>query len=114
MPRVKGRPEYRDKDGNRLICRRCSFRAVNRPRGLCFHCYHAPGARDEYERIGKGGARGIGSENPRHKLPEPDPGLIPGTDRKIAIMHERAKAGLSLFHPDEIHFAQETAADVTL
>lgn len=32
----------------RVLCRHCRTRHVNRPLGLCWHCYYAPGVRAQY------------------------------------------------------------------
>ncbi len=34
-------------------CRHCGKRRVNRPRGLCWQCYYAPGVKDLYPSTSK-------------------------------------------------------------
>lgn len=44
------------------LCRHCNCRKVNRPRGLCWHCYYTPGVRALYPSTNKyapHAARGI-------------------------------------------------------
>lgn len=81
-------------------CRHCNIRPAKRPRGLCSKCYYTPGLRLLYGPISKFGHRGTGISGPKVSARLPTPTHHPpGTPGKIAVMIERAAAGLLLFHP---------------
>lgn len=83
-----------------MLCRHCQKVKSNRPRGLCWSCYYTPGVRDQYPSTSKFARRGVKDFNGRTKLGEPTTAL-PGTEEKIRILMERARLGLSLFHPED-------------
>lgn len=84
-----------------MLCRHCQKVRSNRPRGLCWSCYYRPGVRDQYPSTSKYARRGVSDFNGRTKgLDEPTLAL-PGTDEKVAILAERARRGLSLWHPND-------------
>jgi len=81
-----------------MLCRHCQKVKSNRPRGLCWSCYYTPGVRDLYPSTSKFARRGIRDYNGRSRIPEPTTAL-PGTPEKVAVLEERARLGLSLWHP---------------
>ena len=82
-----------------MLCRHCRRTRVNRPRGLCWTCYYTPGLRERYPPISKFGRRGLGNFHASLPLP-PRPTLaLPGTTEKVAVLEERARRHLQLWHP---------------
>ncbi len=84
-----------------MMCRHCNHSRSNRPRGLCWSCYYAPGVRERYPSTSKFGRRGIGNFFGKGKLPAEPTEALPGTPEKIAVLAERARRKESLFHPDD-------------
>ncbi|MEZ6141817.1 MAG: hypothetical protein R3B84_14695 [Zavarzinella sp.] len=84
-----------------LKCRHCSHAKVNRPRGLCWSCYYTPGVKELYPSTSKYAHRGVGNFCGTPAIPEMATAAQPGSEAKIAILMERAKAGLTLWHPDD-------------
>ena len=82
-----------------MLCRHCQKANSNRPRGLCWSCYYTPGVRDRYPSTSKFARRGVGNFNGRTKQPPCPTGALPGTPEKVAVLQERARQGLSLWHP---------------
>jgi hypothetical protein len=78
-------------------CRHCNRTKVNRPRGLCWSCYYAPGVRDLYPSTSKFAKRGVPDFNGRAREPAPAT-RSPGD---VEVLEARAVAGESLFHPDD-------------
>jgi hypothetical protein len=87
-----------------MLCRHCQKVKSNRPRGLCWSCYYTPGVREQYPSTSKFARRGVSDFNGRTRLPEPTDAL-PGTPEKVAVLMERARRGLSLWHPDDATLA---------
>ncbi len=81
-----------------MLCRHCQKANSNRPRGLCWSCYYTPGVRDLFPSTSKFARRGVSDFNGRTRLPEPTDAL-PGTPEKVAVLEERARLGLALWHP---------------
>ena len=82
-----------------MLCRHCHVVNSNRPRGLCWSCYYRPGVRDLFPSTSKFGRRGLGNFNRRAKLPPMPTRALPGTPEKVAVLEERARLGVSLWHP---------------
>ena len=82
-----------------MMCRHCNRVRSNRPRGLCWSCYYTPGVRDLYPSTSKYARRGVGDFNGKTRLPAQPTSALPGTAEKVAILEERARLGLSLWHP---------------
>ena len=80
-------------------CQRCGKKA-NRPRRLCWHCYYAPGVREQYTSGSKYSRRGIPSSGSA-RLSRIPTRHRPGTAEKVDVMVARAEAGESVFHPDD-------------
>jgi hypothetical protein len=74
---------------------------ANRPRGLCWNCYYTPGLRDRYVSTSKYGYRADPDFNGRPRLADVPTSALPGTPEKVAVLAERARARLALFHPDD-------------
>ena len=81
-------------------CRHCGHTPANRPRGLCYACYHyTPEVRRLYEVSDRFPGRGHGTEPAgRRSLPTPTD-APPGTREKVAVLAGRAERGEHLFHP---------------
>jgi hypothetical protein len=82
-----------------MLCRHCQKTKSNRPRGLCWSCYYTPGVRDQYPSTSKYARRGISDFNGRIRLPDEPTDALPGTPEKVAVLEERARQGVSLWHP---------------
>ena len=81
------------------ICRHCGQFAISRPRGLCWHCYYAPGVRNLYPSTSIYARRGVANVLGLGPLPASPTTAAPGTPEKLAVLEDRAKAGQSLTHP---------------
>ena len=81
-----------------MLCRHCQKVKSNRPRGLCWSCYYTPAVCDLYPSTSKFALRGVSDFCGKARLPEPTTAL-PGTPEKVAVLEERARLGLSLWHP---------------
>ena len=84
-----------------MLCRHCGRSPVNRPRGLCWSCYYAPGVRERYPSTSKFARRGIGNFNGRAEPPAEPTDALPGTPEKVAVLERRARLRQSLWHPDD-------------
>jgi len=82
-----------------MVCRHCQKANSNRPRGLCWSCYYTPGVRDLFPSTSKFARRGVGNFNRLAKLPPCPTQALPGTLDKVAVLAERARLGVSLWHP---------------
>jgi hypothetical protein len=82
-----------------MICRHCRRNPVNRPRGLCWSCYYAPGLRDRYPSTSKFARRGIGVGTTRTPPASAPTRALPGTPEKVAILEQRARLQQDLWHP---------------
>lgn len=81
-------------------CRHCRRHHVNRPRGLCWACYYAPGVRSLYpSAVNQGVAAAM---NGGYQLPDRPTDAAPGSPEKIAVLTARAKARVQLHHPDDL------------
>jgi hypothetical protein len=82
-------------------CRHCGQAPINRPRGLCWHCWHDAEVRDLYPpSVSKFARRGNGCGHGGYRLPEPTDAL-PGTEAKVRVLEERARRREQLFHPQD-------------
>jgi hypothetical protein len=84
-------------------CQHCKRRRVNRPRGLCWGCYYTPGIVNRYPSVSKYGRRGVGGLN-RSRMPEIPTDAPPGSAAKLAILQERARLNVSLWHPMDARY----------
>jgi hypothetical protein len=82
-----------------MLCRHCQKVRSNRPRGLCWSCYYRPGVRDQYPSTSKYARRGVSDFNGKTALAAEPTDALPGTPEKVAVLMERARLGLSLWHP---------------
>lgn len=83
-------------------CRRCGHDKADRPRGLCWHCYYAPGVRERYASTSKFAYRGVGGGMADRPLPSEATDIRPGTVEKIELLTARAAREEALFHPDDV------------
>jgi len=81
------------------ICKNCRTNKVNRPRGLCWNCYYTPGVRDRFPSTSKYARRGEGNFTGNAPFDATPTCHAPGTPEKLAVMAERAKRKLALWHP---------------
>lgn len=81
-------------------CRHCSAKPVSRPRGLCKRCFYTDGVRDLYPSTSKYAHRGEGNGFRTPPLPDPTE-AAPGSPEKLAVLAERAKRKLGLWHPHD-------------
>ncbi len=84
-----------------MMCRNCQKSKSNRPRGLCWTCYYAPGVRELFPSTSKFARRGLGSFNGNAPLPDEPTDASPGSDAKIMILMKRAAKRQALFHPQD-------------
>ena len=82
-----------------MICRHCQKVKSNRPRGLCWSCYYRPGVRDQYPSTSKYARRGVVDFNGKTAQAALPTNALPGTEEKVAVLADRARLGLSLWHP---------------
>jgi hypothetical protein len=82
-----------------MMCRHCGRVKSNRPRGLCWSCYYTPGVREMYPSTSKFARRGVGDFNGTAQLAAQPTQAPPGSQEKVAILEQRARLGLSLWHP---------------
>ncbi len=81
------------------LCRHCHAAIICRPRGLCWVCYHTQGIRDLYTATSKYGRRGVGNGDDARPLAPLPTAALPGTNEKLAVLEERARLNLRLWHP---------------
>jgi hypothetical protein len=91
-----------------MMCRHCKRVRSNRPRGLCWSCYYTPGVRDQYPSTSKFARRGVSDFNGQTSLAARPTDALPGTPEKVAILEERARLGLSLWHPQDAPMDRES------
>jgi len=82
-----------------MLCRHCQRVRANRPRGLCWSCYYTPGVRERYPSTSKFARRGVDDFNGQPPLPAEPTTALPGSPEKVAVLEERARLGVSLWHP---------------
>jgi hypothetical protein len=91
-----------------MLCRNCQRSKPNRPRGLCWSCYYRPGVRELFPSTSKFARRGVGDYVGRSVLPPLPTGAMPGTPEKVAILQERARMRVSLWHPHDAPMDSES------
>ena len=84
-----------------MLCRHCARLPASRPRSLCWICYSLPDVRSRYPPKNKHGRRGIGNFYKNTSLPPFPTQALPGTPEKIAVLAERARMSVQLWHPDD-------------
>jgi len=86
------------------VCRHCQRKRANRPRGLCWACYYAPGVREQYPSTSKFAPKENSYQSERLAslgTPERPTPYPPGTVGKKLDLGRRAQAGLDLWHPGD-------------
>ena len=84
-------------------CLHCREYVATRPRGLCHGCYHRPEIRDSYAtRRDKYAPSEIADFNGAAKKPKVPTDTLPGSVERIAAYEERARLGMSLWHPADL------------
>ena len=84
-----------------MLCRHCQKVRSNRPRGLCWSCYYSPGVRDMYPSTSKYARRGVSDFNGQTEVAAQPTLALPGSEDKVVVLAERARLGLSLWHPKD-------------
>jgi hypothetical protein len=86
-------------------CRHCQRNSAYKPGGLCSRCYYTVAVRVRYgglQELGRGTRDGykspVGRVAPKD-LPSQPTSALPGTPEKVEVLRERARAGVSLWHP---------------
>jgi hypothetical protein len=82
-----------------MMCRHCQRVPSNRPRGLCWSCYYTPGVRERYPSTSKFARRGVADFDGEARLAAKPTNAPPGSPEKVAVLEERARLGVSLWHP---------------
>lgn len=82
------------------ICLHCQQPRSLAARGLCWVCHKDPDVRDLYPCRAPGRQPEGPTVGDSRQSADPTPAL-PGTAEKMAVMEERARAGESLFHPED-------------
>jgi hypothetical protein len=82
-----------------MLCAHCQRRPRSRPRGLCWGCYYTPGIRKRYPRINRFAVRGGEDFRGYAYLPIEPTRALPGSPEKVAVLAERARRRVSLWHP---------------
>ena len=86
-------------------CRHCRKHPVNRPRRLCFGCYHKPDVRSQYPpKANQHGGVFVASNVDFYGTAQPcvPTRATPGTAEKIAILESRVQARQDLHHPRDV------------
>lgn len=91
-----------------MICRHCHQVPSSRPRGLCWSCYYTPNVRQQYPSTSKFARRGLGNFNGSVEMLPPPTGAPPGSPEKVAILEQRARMGMALWHPDDAPMDRES------
>ena len=87
------------------LCRHCGVKKINRPRALCWRCFHVEGVKDLYPPLPGSYAANSVPKAGQGRLPKEPTHHPPGSDGKMAVMAERAERGECLFHPDDARSA---------
>ena len=101
MRKVKKISPLRKKEGPKCLhCRDC---VATRPRGLCYGCYYVLEIRDSYATLREKYAPSeIADFNGAAKKPKVPTDTLPGTPERTAVYEERARLGMSLWHPADL------------
>src|SRR5207253_6730373 len=91
-----------------MLCRHCLEGPVSRPRKLCWSCYYTPGVREMYPSTSKFARRGVGDFNGQPSVAVQPTTAVPGSPEKVEILAERARLGLSLWHPHDAPMDRES------
>lgn len=87
------------------LCAHCGKGRINRPRGLCWNCYYTPGVKELHPSTSKYAKRGIGNgQNFDPPFPAQPTTHAPGTPGKLALLEQRAKDRVAIFHPADARF----------
>jgi len=87
----------------RRICRHCQYEGNTYGAGICWKCYYTPGIRKLYPSCKSKFAPRPENEdiNGGYSPPSCPTATLPGTDEKIAVLAERLKQRVSLWHPHD-------------
>jgi hypothetical protein len=73
------------------VCLHCRKLRLIHCRGLCWRCYHIPRVARLYDPANQC-RRGS-------RLPDEPTSALPGTPEKVAVLEERMRQGVALWHP---------------
>lgn len=85
----------------RPLCRHCMKEPASRSRGLGWRCFYTPGVRDLYEpkRFTE-----LGTAHVHRPPPAAPTTAAPGTPEKMAVLIQRAKDEVLLYHPADAKY----------
>ncbi len=89
-------------------CRHCHQKRANRPRGLCWSCYYTPGVREQHPSTSKFARQGVRDRLGKVPLPAEPTSAIPGSPEKVAVLEQRARMRVSLWHPADAVMDRES------
>lgn len=84
------------------LCQHCKVKPFNRPRKLCWTCYHRPGVKEKYVDTSKYSRRGSGNVTGKRPKPQQATDTQPGSEERIKVLMERAALGEELHHADDL------------
>jgi hypothetical protein len=82
-----------------MCCRNCRRGRASRPRGLCWTCYYKPGVRERFPSTSKFAQHGVEDFIGTPALAPIPTAALPGTPDKVAVLQDRARCHLALWHP---------------
>ena len=84
-----------------MKCQHCKRNPISRPRRLCWECFYRPGVRDLYPSTHPNAYRGLANGNFTAKRSGCPTQAKPGSPEKIAVLAERVRQGVALWHADD-------------
>lgn len=90
-------------------CLHCRRRKTMKARGLCSRCYRT--VRHLYSRVENMARRDYGDFNGGYTLPVTPTGTQPGSLEKLAVLIERARQRVALWHPADRETCVHQGAD---
>ncbi len=79
----------------------CGRRAERQRGGLCRSCSRDAAVKLRFPSSSKYARRGVGAGCRGYRLPDAPTSAAPGSPEKVAVLEERARLGLALWHPDD-------------
>ncbi len=78
------------------VCKNCHERIINRGGGLCWRCWTDPAIRKQFKARPASGEPDVNGPRP---LPDCPTDEKPGSEEKVLVLIDRAKAKRELWHP---------------
>lgn len=88
-----------------MHCQHCHERPICRPRRLCWVCFYTPGVRGRYPSTSRFARRGLANGCFTPPPPTFPTQARPGSPEKIAVLSERVRSRVSLWHPEDATLA---------